>query len=411
MTRTSLPSRLVRVLVAASLAFGALGLAPALAQDRIGGVAIEDRADLAKAVPGVAMPAGILRTAEGRTLWERDATEVRAMASTTKIMTALVVLEHAKLDETVVVSPAAAAVGEAGIDLVAGEQMTVRQLLEAMLICSANDAAYALAEHVGGTVDAFVGMMNDKAKEMGLKNTAFANPHGLDAPGHHTTAADLAAMAAKAMADPTFASIVSKPSVTVTRAGVSKTYESSNMLIGTYDGAIGVKTGWTNEAGFCVVASARRGGITLVAVVLGASSEDDRFAQARALLDWGFTHYKPTQVASAEATAALVPVTDYLDRSVPAVVAADASLPVFDLQGDVRARVDVLPDVAAPIAKGQRLGTYSVVQGSTLLAQVPIIAAADVPAPEGWDRVSIFFTRLWRSIVGGQRLAPAVDVM
>mgnify|MGYP001029072202 CR=1 FL=1 len=384
---------------------------PAFGQEMIAGSSIIGDPALSAAVPGVAMPAGVLRTFDGRTLWERDADAERAMASTTKVMTALVVLDNAELTDTVTVSADAAAVGEAEVGLVAGETYTVQQLLEAMLVHSGNDAAFALAEYVAGDEGAFVALMNEKATQLGLAHTAYTNPHGLDETGHFTSAADLATLSTVAMADPRFAAIVSMPKVDVRAGGASKTFESSNKLLGSYEGANGIKTGWTNDAGYCLVASARRGTVGFIAVVLGTTSENDRFEQARALLDWGFAHYAETQVASQDATAALVPVSDYLDRTVTAKVAEDAIVPVFDLDGELVTRVDMVSEVDAPVEAGQRLGTLTVVQGERLLAQVPIVAASDVAAPDVWEAAGIWFTRLWRSMFGGDRVAPAVPVM
>jgi len=246
---------------------------------------------------------------------------------------------------------------------VVGQKLTVGELLEAMLVRSANDAAYALAEHVAGSVEEFVTLMNEKAAGLGLAHTSFANPHGLDAPEHYTSAEDLATLASIAMADQRFADIVSQPSVTVLGADGLKRYDNSNKLLGSYEGADGVKTGWTNKAGYCVVASATRGEVGLIAVVLGTDDENERFSEARTLLDWGFEHYAVTRVATAETTAALVPVSDYLDRTVTAVVAEDAAVPVFDLEGDVSSSVDFVGDVDAPVTRGQRLGTLTVVRG------------------------------------------------
>lgn len=413
MRRATAPSRRVHALVLATLllAFAHPAVGEAASVERVGGVSVAEDPTLAEAAPSVSMPAGVLRTSDGRTLWERDPDAERAMASTTKIMTALVVLDRADLTDTVTVSPLGAAVGEATADLVPGQTLTVQQLLEAMLVRSGNDAAFVLAEYVGGDIESFVALMNAKAVELGLSHTSFANPHGLDAEEHHTSAADLATLSVVAMADPRFASIASMPSVSLSTGGRTTAYGSSNKLLGTYEGATGVKTGWTSDAGYCLVASAKRGDIGFLAVVLGGKSEDDRFVQARELLDWGYTHYTMTPVATAETTAGLIPVTDYLDRTVAAVVAADAVVPVFDLDGEVVTRLDMLSEVDAPVAEGQRLGTLTVVQGSRLLAQVPVVAAADVPRPDGWDTIGIWFTRLWRTVFGGQQQAAAVPVM
>lgn len=404
--------RAIPAIIALSLAaVSVIVCGPAVAQDLVGGAPVSGDPALSALVPGVSMPSGVLRTTDGRTLWERSAAAERAMASTTKVMTALVVLDNAELTDTVTVSAAAAAVGEAEVGLVAGETYTVQQLLEATLVHSGNDAAFALAEYVAGDEAAFVALMNEKATQLGLAHTAYTNPHGLDEAGHFTSAADLATLSTVAMADPRFAAIVSMPKVNVRAGGALKSFDSSNKLLGTYEGANGIKTGWTNDAGYCLVASAQRGNVGFIAVVLGTTTENERFEEARALLDWGFAHYTETQVATSEATAALVPVSDYLDRTVTARVAEDAVVPVFDLDGEIVTRVDMVSEVDAPVAAGQRLGTLTVVQGERLLAQVPIVAAADVAAPDAWEAVGIWFTRLWRTVFGGELRAPAVPVM
>lgn len=402
------------VALLASVVSGVLpgpGVACAAEGDVIGSQAVGTSGALFEAAPVVSMPAGVLRTKDGRTLWSRQAQDERAMASTTKIMTALVVLDNADLSEAVTVSARAAGVGEAEVDLVAGQTLTVGELLEATLVRSANDGAFALAEHVAGSVEEFVTLMNEKAAGLGLAHTSFANPHGLDAPGHYTSAEDLATLASIAMADPRFAGIVSKASVTVAGAGGLKRYDNSNKLLGSYEGADGVKTGWTNKAGYCVVASATRDQVGLIAVVLGTDDENERFSEARALLDWGFEHYAVTTVATAETTAALIPVTDYLDRSVAAVVAEDSAVPVFDLEGDISSSVDVVDDVDAPVAAGQRLGTLTIVQGDRLLVQVPLVAGEAVETPDAWSGVKIWFTRIWRSVFGGPLMASAEALM
>jgi len=379
--------------------------------ERVGDVVVASQPALASTAPDVSIPSGVLRTTDGRTLWERDADAVRPIASITKVMTALVVLDQVDPAETVTVSAQAAAVRESGVDLVAGQRLTVQQLLEAMLVPSANDAAYALAEHVAGGEEAFVRLMNQKAADVGLKQTRFANPHGLDGPGHHSTARDIATLTTIAMSNPRFASIVALPAITMSNGGSAKRFENSNELLGTYAGLEGVKTGWTRGAGYCLAASAHRDDVGLVAVVLGAGSENERFRQTEKLLDWGFSHYAFRQVASAEETAGLVPVTTYLDRTVTAVVQHDAVVPVFDLDGEVTARVDMIAEVTAPVERGQRLGTLTVVQGSRLLAQVPIVAATGIERPDRWESFRIWLTRAWRTAFGGDLQAEAAQVM
>ncbi len=222
--------------------------------------------------------------ATGQVLWEKNAHERRAVASTTKIMTALLTLERADLDEEAVVSAAAAYTGGNMVGLTPGERLPVRDLLYGLLLNSGNDAATALAEHVAGSTDAFVAMMNAKAQALGMADTHFANPHGLDAEGHYSSAYDLWLLAREAMKNPTFREIVAMPSQT----SGGRTYVNLNPLLTAYPGADGIKTGTSDWAGECLVASATRRGHRLIAVVLHSP---DRYRDTAALLDWGFAAY------------------------------------------------------------------------------------------------------------------------
>lgn len=233
-----------------------------------------------------------------RTLGESGAEERRAMASTTKLMTAIVAMERTALDDTVVISETAAGTGEAEIDLVAGEEWTVRQLLTAMMVKSANDAAVAIAEHIGGDVAGFVSIMNAEAAEMGLENTRFANPHGLDAPGHYSSARDLLTLGRRAASDPFLGEMMNTRVATLPAdpEGLDRVARTTNELIGTYEGAFGVKTGFTDDAGRVLVAGAERDGRRLYVVVMGS---DDHFADAAALLTYGFRSFGMFQLVVA----------------------------------------------------------------------------------------------------------------
>jgi D-alanyl-D-alanine carboxypeptidase (penicillin-binding protein 5/6) len=310
------------------------------------------------------------------------------------------VLENAKLEDVVTVRKTDVKVGESGMGLRIGEELTVRQLLEGMLIQSGNDAANALAVHVGGSVDGFVAMMNTKAAALDLVDTRYLNPHGLDVPGHYTSAEDLTALSRYAMRDAEFRRIVGTASSRVATRRYTHKLANSNVMLRSYAGANGVKTGWTDEAGYCVVASAERGGIELVATVLGAASEEGRFGQATRLLDWGFAHYRTTEVVRGGERTGNVRVSDYLERTVPTAAAETTAVAVLDLSGPVKRRIDLLPEVAAPVVRGQRLGTMSIYQGDRLLAQVPVVAAKGVPEPTVWQRIGFFFARIWRGIFG-----------
>lgn len=398
---SSARTRLVgATLVIALVLPGPRAFAAVLDGDMVGGVAVGAQGTLRSAAPDLYIPSGQLATMDGRELWGRDVGARRAMASTTKIMTAIVVLDNASLDDLVTVGRPASTVGESAMGLRRGETLSVRRLLEGLLIQSGNDAAVALAEHVAGSVDGFVDMMNAKAKSLDLLNTHFLNPHGLDVSGHYTSAEDLTALTRYAMRDPEFRRIVGTFSARVVTPKYTHQLTSTNLMLRIYSGANGVKTGWTDEAGYCIVVSAKRGDIELVATVLGAASEQGRFGQATRLLDWGFAHYKVTPIATAGERTGNVRVSDYVERTVPSETAETTSVAVLDLAGPVRRRIDLKPDVPAPVAKGQRIGTMTVFQGDRLLAQIPVVAAKDVPVPTFRQRVGFFFIRLWRGIFG-----------
>jgi D-alanyl-D-alanine carboxypeptidase (penicillin-binding protein 5/6) len=374
--------------------------AAVLDADYIGGTKVSDSPALRSQAPDLYIPSGVLSTMDGRELWARDPESRRAMASTTKIMTAVVVLSRANLNAMVTVDRAASKVGESAMGLVPGEKLTVGELLKGVLVQSGNDAATLIAEAVGGSTGSFVQMMNSKAAELDLINTAYVNPHGLDAKGHYTSAEDLTALARYAMRDPVFRELVRTKQVKVRSDHYTHVLTSHNTMLKTYKGAEGIKTGWTDDAGYCIVVAARRGGIELVGTVMGAASEGGRTQQAKRLLDWGFAHYRTTAVVTAGETLGRVRVSDYLERTVGAQTAETTAMPVFDLAGPVSRRVELQADVPAPVAKGDILGTMILYQGDAVLAQVPVVASADVPAPSAWQRVVFFFTRIWRGVIG-----------
>lgn len=222
----------------------------------------------------------------GVELASHDADVERPMASVTKIMTALVVRDHTELDETLRITESAAATGEAEIGLAAGEIWSVEDLLIAVMVRSGNDAAVALAEYVGGSVEGFADMMNAKAAELGLEHSHFVNPHGLDADGHYTTASDLVVMAAELLEDPVLAQMARTRFARFwpDPAGVDRKARSTNKLLGVFPGVIGLKTGFTNKAGKVLVSAFEHDGRRLIGVVM---KSEDHFVDSRELLDWG----------------------------------------------------------------------------------------------------------------------------
>ena len=227
----------------------------------------------------------------GATIASRSADEERAMASVTKIMTGLLVVELADFSDEITVSATAAATGEKEIDLVAGETVTVADLFKALMIHSANDAATALAEHIAGSLDEFVDLMNKRAESLGLVHTSFANPHGLDESNHYTTANDLLTMTREAMQHEEFADAVRMQSFAFPPDpdGIPRIAQTTNLMLADYPGMIGVKTGFTNQALLTFVAAAERDGRQLIVVVLGSDGQRAHFADARLLLDYAFS--------------------------------------------------------------------------------------------------------------------------
>ena len=224
-------------------------------------------------------------------IWGKKENEKRPMASTTKIMTAIVVLENANLSDTVTVSKKSAGTGGSRLGLKVGDKITVNNLLYGLLMVSGNDAAVALAEYVGGSVEGFADKMNQKAKELGLENTHFVTPHGLDMADHYTTALELAEMADYAMNNERFAQIVNTKNITISINGRSKSLKNTNELLGNLNGVNGVKTGFTNGANRCLVTSVNRDGMNIITVVLGADTKKDRTNDSVKLIEYAYKNY------------------------------------------------------------------------------------------------------------------------
>ena len=215
-----------------------------------------------------------------------------AMASTTKIMTTIVILEKADLNETVTVSAKAGGTGGSRLGLKKGDKASVRDLLYGLMLRSGNDAAVALAEHVGGSVKGFAELMNEKAIELGLTNTHFVTPHGLDDANHYTTALELAKLTDYAMDNETFAKIVGTKSTTIYINNQPRQINNTNELLGVLNGVVGVKTGFTNNAGRCLVTETKRNNMDIITIVLGADTKKDRTKDSVNLIEYTFSKYK-----------------------------------------------------------------------------------------------------------------------
>lgn len=311
------------------------------------------------------------------------------MASTTKIMTALVVLDEAEnLDEPIAVSEAAAAYASpaySNVGLRAGDILTVRELLLAAMLASGNDAAYALAEEFGsGSVDRFVEKMNRKAERLGLDATRFENPVGFDAPGHYSTARDLTALAQTARQSPVLAEVVDTPRATVdTREGREIPLQNTNELLFYYPPATGVKTGTTPAAGASLVASAAAGNEAYLAVVLNA---EDRFREAEEALEYGFDAYEKREVVEKDARYAVAPLPYRGEER--ARLVAEESVPELVQEGAaVERTVEVkeeLPDAAEP---GTELGRVVASVDGEEVGESPLVVREGYAEASLWDKV------------------------
>jgi D-alanyl-D-alanine carboxypeptidase (penicillin-binding protein 5/6) len=327
-----------------------------------------------------------------RILWERDGAARRAPASTTKIMTALVVAGLAQPDQEVTASRRAAATPGSSIWLGEGETLDVGDLLYGLLLTSGNDAAVALAEHVAGSVEGFAVLMNAKAREIGAEETNFRNPHGLDEPGHYTTARDLALITAAALEDPLLAKVVATKKVEIAWPGhnAERVLRNKNRLLWEYDGADGVKTGFTDSAGKCLVASATRNGLQLVAVVMGSPGI---WADSRALLDFGFATFSPKVVVRRGEIFRTARVAGGDRERLALAASADLVVPVRrGEEGGVEVVQEGGLQLRAPIKAGSLCGRVRALVDGEEVGSVILLAADDVRAQTVYRS---FWGKLW----------------
>jgi len=346
----------------------------------------------AKAVEVKAKSAVLMDVETGTVLYEQNAHERLAPASVTKVMTMLLIMEaidngRIGWKDTVTASEAAAAKGGSQIYLKVGETMSVEDMVKSIAVSSANDCACAMAEHLAGSEAAFVEKMNARAKELGMNDTNFVNCTGLDddaaAAEHKTSAYDIAIMSRELLKNhPDIKNFTTIWMDTVRNGtfGLSNT----NKLVRFYPGATGLKTGFTAKAGYCLSASAQREGMELVAVVMGAETSQDRFAACKSLLDHGFASYA---IVRPEMETQLVPVRLGTDKTVVAIPGNREALLIDKSQkGMVRTEISLLEEVAAPVGKGQKLGTVTIRIGEQIVAQVPLVAKTGV-ARLSWGEV------------------------
>ena len=308
----------------------------------------------------------ILMEAEtGRVLLEKNADQRLPMASTTKIMTCLVALEHSSLDEKVTAGKNAAGVTGTSLYLSQGETLTMEQMLYGLMLRSGNDAAVAIAEHVGGSLEEFVAWMNQRAEELGA-DAQFKNPHGLDQQGHEASARAMALIMRECLKNETFARISSTREKVIPWPGneYSRVLKNKNRLLTSYEGATGGKTGYTSGAGRCLVFSAERNGMRLVGCVLNCPTW---FDTAQAMLDYGFEHYGMQEVAQAGDPLGQVPIAGGQKRTAVVLMEDPLRFPVA-VGERITLRTQLPQEAMAPVRRGQMAGEYQVLSAGRLLA-------------------------------------------
>ena len=395
--------------------------------DRLIGTTVESRGISSALAPSVDANHAILVDGNGKVYFERDPDSRVHIASITKVMTAIVAMENFPLDTQIVVSGEAAAVGESSAGLQKGDVMTLESALTGLLVSSGNDAAIAISNTLGASLKtqdgqsntaAFVAAMNAKAAELGMSNTLFANAHGLDYDSYeaemYSSARDVATMCSYAMKQELFRTIVSQEEavIEVTRldGSVAKVeLESTDMLIGVYEGACGIKTGFTKLAGSCFAGACERDGEYLYAIILDSSSNDQRFVDAKALYEWVYDNRIEYRFVQSDVSAVYmkgefgdeVPVVaeivhpEWRDRRVKVTTSdPNASTTVFTLEGNVSQSLEY-KEIKGDIAAGDVLGSITFYQRNEVLASFDLVAVESMKGPSGFESLKIWWDELW----------------
>ena len=395
--------------------------AQVLTTDNICGKAADARGIAAEDLPDIDASNAFVMGKNGTVYYARSADEQVKIASITKVMTAILAVENCKMDEKITVSNAAATVGNSTSGLLEGDELTVEQALRGLMIPSGNDAAIALAEHVGKKLDpktkdavaTFVKAMNEQAKKLGCTGTLFENPHGLDfdewAGDMHSTAHDVALMMQEAMKDDTIREVMASkdPWIEVTGADGSDhshSMETHNVLLD-QDGNIGGKTGTTDDAGYCFASAYNRDGDEIYTVVLNSSTTDQRFADTATLASWYYDHKVTVEIANTQKKTAngnplmaRVSQTDWTDKTIDATLAdPTAQATVFSLAGEVTEKVSY-DDLSGTVHVGDKVGSVTLKQDGTKIAVMDLVADEEGTGPNPIEWLLVKLDRLGRRI-------------
>ncbi len=334
-----------------------------------------------------------------------------AMASTTKIMTTIVILEKADLNEKVTVSAKAGGTGGSRLGLKRGDKASVRDLLYGLMLRSGNDAAVALAEHVGGSVKEFAELMNEKAIELGLTNTHFVTPHGLDDANHYTTALELAKLTDYAMDNETFAKIVGTKSTTIYINNQSRQINNTNELLGVLNGVLGVKTGFTNNAGRCLVTETKRNNMDIITIVLGADTKKDRTKDSVNLIEYTFSKYKMYNLEeqiieefnkwkNINEKRILIIKGKTSNPKLALGAIEKATIPICD-DDKIEYSINALTEVEAPVEQWNVMGTLTVKLNGEILENIDIVNINEVQKRDWKDYFKIVLNTYgnWKNFI------------
>ncbi|NLK21735.1 MAG: D-alanyl-D-alanine carboxypeptidase [Epulopiscium sp.] len=336
--------------------------------------------------PKVESQSAILIEADtGRILWEKNAYEPRAMASTTKIMTCIIALENGNLSDEVIVSKRAARAPQVKLGLREGEKQRLGDLLYALMMKSSNDAAVVIAEHISGSVEVFCEKMTEKAKELGAKDTVFKTSNGLDAEGHGSTAYDLALITQYAMKNPKFVEIINTKHLTIGGNGDYPPYSLANANRFLYDfpGANGVKTGYTGKAGYCFVGAVKQNEMQLISVVLasgwGSRGKEQKWTDTRRIMDYGFKNFKKETLLEKGKLLKTIPVKRSREDKISLYSNEKVIYTIKESEkSKIKIKITVPDYIEAPITKGQKIGVTKIYIGDELCKVIPLIADRDI---------------------------------
>lgn len=331
-----------------------------------------------------ATAACLLDADSGRVLFNKEADKKLPMASTTKIMTCILAIESGKLGETVTFSSYAASMPDVQLNARTGESFLLKDLLYSLMLESHNDTAVAIAEHVGGSVEGFAEKMNQKAEELGLTDTHFVTPNGLDAEGHYTTAKELCLIAAYAIQNPTFCEIIRKKAHSFSSTNKHRSFRVTNhdAFLSSYSGAIGIKTGFTGDAGYCFCGAAKRDGITLISSVLASGwppHKSYKWVDTRKLMNYGFANYALANMPESPALEKL-PIYNGRETLLPLKRSTPAKEKRLLLTGNdtIHIQYELPESINAPIRAGDIIGYENYFLGDSLLQSIPLAAAREI---------------------------------